>query len=94
MSVEDAVDTLSATGPALLKLVHTHDGAAVACAALGYGTAKDRKRIVKAMKGELKYTHTHKHTHTHSAIASSCMCVSRCRPCVVRLRSRVEYGYQ
>ncbi len=52
LSVEDAVDTLSATGQALLRMVHTHDGAAVVCAALGYGTARDRKRIVKAIKGE------------------------------------------
>lgn len=28
-SVEDAVDTLSATGAALLKMVHTHEGATV-----------------------------------------------------------------
>ena len=31
--------------------VHTHDGAAAACMLLAYGSAKDRKRLVKAMKG-------------------------------------------
>ena len=52
MSVEDAVDTLTASGTDVLKMVHTHDGAAAACMILAYGSAKDRKRIVKAMKGE------------------------------------------
>lgn len=38
-------------GEAVLRMVHTHDGAAAACMALAYGSAKDRKRLVKAMKG-------------------------------------------
>jgi pumilio family protein 6 len=50
--VADAVDTLAAAGGNALKLVHTHDGAAAACMALAYGTPKDRKRLVKGMKGE------------------------------------------
>jgi hypothetical protein len=50
--VADVVDTLAATGGNALKLVHTHDGAAAAAMALAYGTPKDRKRLVKAMKGE------------------------------------------
>ncbi|KAF8073043.1 APUM24 [Scenedesmus sp. PABB004] len=49
--VADVVDTLAATGGNALKLVHTHDGAAAACMALAYGTPKDRKRLVKGMKG-------------------------------------------
>lgn len=49
--VADAVDTLAATGGSVLKMVHTHDGAAAACMALAYGTPKDRKRLVKGMKG-------------------------------------------
>lgn len=49
--VADAVDTLAATGGAVLKMVHTHDGAAAACMALAYGTPRDRKRLVKGMKG-------------------------------------------
>jgi pumilio family protein 6 len=47
--VADIIDTLAATG-GILKLVHTHDGAAAAAMALAYGTPKDRKRFVKAMK--------------------------------------------
>lgn len=52
MSVEDAVDTLTQAGTDVLKMVHTHDGAAAVCMLLAYGSAKDRKRLVKAMKGE------------------------------------------
>lgn len=52
--VADAVDTLAATGGSVLKMVHTHDGAAAACMALAYGTPRDRKRLVKGMKGELE----------------------------------------
>ncbi len=46
-AVEDAIDTLSSTGGSVLKMVHTHDGAAAACMMLAYGSAKDRKRLVK-----------------------------------------------
>ena len=49
-AVEDAVQTLA--GVNLLRMAHTHDGAAAACAVLAYGTAKDRKQAVKAMQGE------------------------------------------
>ncbi len=49
-AVEDAVQTLA--GVNLLRMAHTYDGAAAACAVLGYGTAKDRKQAVKAMQGE------------------------------------------
>lgn len=49
--VADFVDTLSQTGGSFLKMVHTHDGAAAACMALAYGTPKDRKKLVKGMKG-------------------------------------------
>ena len=45
-SVSEAVQLLS--GPPLVRLVHTKEGAQVACAVITYGTAKDRK---KAMKG-------------------------------------------
>lgn len=50
--VEDAVDTMCAIGGGVLKMVHTHDGAAAACMLVCYGSARDRKRLVKAMKGE------------------------------------------
>lgn len=49
--IADTVDTLAATGGSILKMVHTHDGAAAACMALAYGTPRDRKRLVKGMKG-------------------------------------------
>ena len=52
MSVEDAVDTLTQSGTDCLKMVHTHDGAAAVCMLLAYGSAKDRKRILKAIKGQ------------------------------------------
>ena len=32
-------------------MVHTHDGAAASCMALAYGTPKDRKKLIKGMKG-------------------------------------------
>ena len=46
------MDTLTASGTDVLKMVHTHDGAAAACMIIAYGSAKDRKRMIKAMKGE------------------------------------------
>lgn len=48
-AVREAVEMLA--GPALLRCVHTHAGAAVACCVIAYGTAKDRKKAVKGMKG-------------------------------------------
>lgn len=47
----DAARALS--GDALLHVVHTHDGAAAACMALAYGTARDRKKAVRALKGHV-----------------------------------------
>jgi len=34
-------------------MVHAHDGAAAACVLLAYGSAKDRKRLIKATKRHL-----------------------------------------
>lgn len=48
-AVAEAVETLA--GPGLLRMVHTRHGALVACIVLAFGTAKDRKKAVKAMKG-------------------------------------------
>ncbi|KAK9834069.1 hypothetical protein WJX81_007630 [Elliptochloris bilobata] len=50
-AVAEAVETLA--GPALLRMVHTRHGALVACQVLAFGTAKDRKKAVKAMKGHV-----------------------------------------
>jgi pumilio homology domain family member 6 len=49
--VADAVESLS--GDALLHMLHTHQGCAAACMVLAYGTAKDRKKAVRAMKGHV-----------------------------------------
>ena len=47
--VAEAVETLA--GPGLLRIAHTRDGAQAACAVVAYGTPKERKKAVKAMKG-------------------------------------------
>jgi len=49
--VIDAVESLS--GEALLHMLHTKDGATAACMVIGYGSAKERKKAVKAMKGHV-----------------------------------------
>ena len=36
-------------GENLLRMMHTHEGAAAAAMVVAYGTAKDRKAAVKAM---------------------------------------------
>lgn len=69
--VADAVDTLAAAGGNALKLVHTHDGAAAACMALAYGTPKDRKRLVKGMKGYVWQTAENEWGHAVVATALS-----------------------
>ena len=49
--VADAVESLS--GEALLHMLHTHHGATASCMVLAYGTAKDRKKAIKALKGHI-----------------------------------------
>lgn len=49
-SVAEAVETLA--GPPLLHMVHSRHGATVACQVLAMATAKQRKKVIKAMKGE------------------------------------------
>ena len=61
--MEQAVETLCQTGPALLTMVHTHDGAAAACMVVAYGSARDRKRIVKAVKGHVVRMATNEWAH-------------------------------
>lgn len=51
-AVEEVVGGLA--GEVLMRIVHTRDGAAVGCMVLAYGTPKDRKKVVKAMKGVRK----------------------------------------
>lgn len=43
----EAVQLLA--GPPLVRMVHTKHGAQVNCAVISYGSAKDRKKVVKAM---------------------------------------------
>eukprot|EP00878_Enallax_costatus_P018010 GHUV01018936.1.p1 GENE.GHUV01018936.1~~GHUV01018936.1.p1 ORF type:complete len:698 (+),score=293.25 GHUV01018936.1:365-2458(+) len=69
--VADVVDTLAATGGNALKLVHTHDGAAAAAMALAYGTPKDRKRLIKGMKGYVWQTADNEWGHAVVATALS-----------------------
>ena len=47
--VAEAVELLA--GPALLHCVHSRPGAAVAARVLAQGSAKQRKKAIKAMKG-------------------------------------------
>lgn len=49
--VVDAVETLS--GDPLLHMVHTKEGASAACMTFAYGTAKDRKKALRSMKGHV-----------------------------------------
>jgi len=51
LEVYDVAEGLS--GPQLLRTAHTRDGAALACCSVSAGTAKDRKRCVKAMRGHV-----------------------------------------
>ena len=48
-AVAEAVEMLA--GPPLLRMIHTRHGAYVGCAIMAYGTPKDRKKAIKAMKG-------------------------------------------
>jgi hypothetical protein len=50
--VADAASSLS-EGDRLLHMIHTRHGARAACAALAYGTPRDRKRAVRAFKGHV-----------------------------------------
>ena len=50
-AVADMAEMLA--GPNILHMVHSHAGAQVACHVLAVGTAKQRKKVIKAMKGEL-----------------------------------------
>lgn len=49
--VADAAENLS--GDPILHMVHTKEGAKAACMAFAYGTAKDRKKALKCMKGHV-----------------------------------------
>jgi hypothetical protein len=56
-SVEDAIQTLA--GENLLRMMHTHEGAAAASMVIAYGSAKDRKAAVKAMSRKLSTRISH-----------------------------------
>lgn len=62
-AVEDTVQTLA--GENLLRMMHTHEGAAAASMVLAYGTAKDRKAAVKAMNCAL-HPHPAQVPHPHA----------------------------
>ncbi|GLC37797.1 hypothetical protein PLESTB_001477700 [Pleodorina starrii] len=73
LSVEEAVETLSQTGEAVLRMVHTHDGAAAACMVLAYGTPRDRKRVVRAMKGHVAAMAAEEWGHTVLCMVLACV---------------------
>ena len=56
-AVADMVEMLA--GPNILHMVHSHAGADVACRVLALGTAKQRKKVIKAMKGERSCSFLH-----------------------------------
>ncbi|KAK9864425.1 hypothetical protein WJX84_008225 [Apatococcus fuscideae] len=49
--VAEAVESLA--GPGLLRIVHTRDGAQAGCAVMAYGSPKERKKALKAIKGHV-----------------------------------------
>lgn len=49
--LQDCVENLS--GEAVIRMVHTHDGCRVGCMVAAYSTPKQRKKLVKAMKGHV-----------------------------------------
>lgn len=49
-AVADVVEMLA--GPPLLHMVHSRSGATAACQVLAMATAKQRKKVIKAMKGK------------------------------------------
>ena len=54
--VADAVESLA--GPGLLRMIHTRDGAQAGCAVMAYGSPKDRKKALKALKGADSQPHS------------------------------------
>ena len=72
-AVTDVVEMLA--GPAIMHMVHSHAGADVACRALALGTAKQRKKAIKAMKGAAATLGPHR---THAASCRRCMLVHLC----------------
>lgn len=47
--LQDAVDMLA--GEATLRIIHTHDGCRAGCMVAAYGSPKERKKLLKAIKG-------------------------------------------
>ncbi|VVA97915.1 unnamed protein product [Arabis nemorensis] len=48
------------TGPLLIRMVHTRDGSRVAMLCIKHGSAKERKKIIKAMKTDVGESHVGK----------------------------------
>ena len=49
--LQDTVESL--IGEATLRMVHTHEGCRVGCMVTAYSTPKQRKKLVKSMKGHV-----------------------------------------
>lgn len=70
-AVADAVEMLA--GPPLLHMVHSHQGATVACQVMATATAKQRKKVIKAMKGKaLRRASPHPSYSTKPHYATGC----------------------
>ena len=49
--LQDAVELLC--GEAVLRMIHTHNGCRVGCMVAAYSSPKERKKLLKAMKGHV-----------------------------------------
>lgn len=49
--VVDAIETLS--GDSVLHMLHTRYGSRAACSIVGYGSAKERKKLIRSLKGHV-----------------------------------------
>jgi pumilio homology domain family member 6 len=49
--LQDAVELLC--GEAVLRMIHTHAGSRVGCMVAAYSSPKERKKLLKAMKGHV-----------------------------------------
>jgi pumilio family protein 6 len=61
VTMAEVVDNLC--GPFLLRMVHTRDGARASCAVLRAAGAKDRKKVVKAMKENVERLASDEYAH-------------------------------
>jgi len=77
-------------------MVHTHDGAAAACMVVAYGSARDRKRIVKAVKGHVVRMATNEWAHAPLcaalAVVDDTALLAKCVVPELKARSRCAFA--